>query len=61
MILKSDTRGRVRTPLERRVALLAEYDRSGLSAAKFAALVGVRYPTFATWVQQRRKAQGGGK
>lgn len=61
MILKSETRGRVRTPPERRAALLVEYDRSGLSAARIAALAGVRYQTFATWVQQRRKARGGGK
>lgn len=61
MILKSDTRGRVRTLPERRAALVAEFERSGLSAAKFAALAGVRYSTFATWVQQRRKAMTGGK
>jgi len=55
MILKSDSRGRVRTPPERREALLAEFDRSGVSATKFCAMVGVRYQTFATWVQKRRR------
>lgn len=54
MILKTDSRGRVRTPPERREALLAEFERSGLSGAKFSAMVGVRYQTFATWVQQRK-------
>lgn len=55
MILKSDSRGRVRTPPEQREALLAEFERSGLPATKFSALVGVRYQTFATWVQRHRQ------
>ena len=42
IILKSDSRGRVRTPPERREALVAEFERSGLPATKFSALVGVR-------------------
>lgn len=57
IILKSDARGRVRTPPERREALVAEFERSGLPATKFSALVGVRYQTFATWVQRRRQLQ----
>jgi hypothetical protein len=57
MILKTDSRGRVRTPPERREALLAEFERSGLSATMFSAMVGVRYQTFATWVQQRKGAR----
>jgi hypothetical protein len=56
-VLKSDTRGRVRVPVERREALLDEFERSGLSGLKFAALAGVKYPTFALWVQKRRKAR----
>ena len=56
-VLKSDTRGRVRTPPDRREALLDEFERSGLSGVKFAALVGVKYPTFALWVHKRRKAR----
>jgi len=61
IILKTDTRGRVRTPRQKREELLAEFERSGLSGAKFAALAGVRYTTFAGWVQQRRKTRRGGK
>ncbi len=61
MILKTDTRGRVSTPRQKREELLAEFERSGLSGAKFAALAGVRYTTFAGWVQQRRKIQRGAK
>lgn len=59
MILKSDSRGRVRTPPERREALLEEFERSGLSATKFSAMVGVRYQTFATWVQKRQRTAPG--
>jgi hypothetical protein len=55
--LKQDSRGRVRVSRERREALLAEFDRSGLSGLKFAELVGMKYGTFATWVQRRRKEQ----
>jgi hypothetical protein len=29
-----------------------------LSGQKFAALAGVKYPTFATWAQQRRRQRG---
>ena len=54
-ILKRDTAGRVRTPRERREALLMEFDRSGMSGQKFAAWAGMKYTTFANWLQQRRK------
>ena len=57
IILKTDTRGRVFTPRQKRDELLAEFERSGLSGAKFAQLAGVRYTTFAGWVQQHRKAR----
>lgn len=56
-VLKSDTRGRVRVTQERREALLAEFERSGLSALRFAKLAGIKYPTFALWVAKRRKAR----
>ena len=46
-------------PRERREALLDEFERSGLSGAKFAALCGVKHPSFAGWVQQRRRARAG--
>lgn len=54
-VLKSDTKGRVRTPVKRREALLDEFERSGASAKKFSALVGVKYQTFAAWVGKRRR------
>ena len=39
-LLKTDGLGRVRTPVARREGLLEEFERSGLSGAKFAALAG---------------------
>jgi hypothetical protein len=39
-------------PLARQIELVREYERSGLSGPKFAAMAGLSYQTFATW---RRK------
>ncbi|MBI3879428.1 MAG: IS66 family insertion sequence element accessory protein TnpB [Verrucomicrobia bacterium] len=58
-LLKADTLGRVCTPRARREQLLDEFERSGLSGAKFAALAGLKYPTFAAWAQARRRRRGG--
>jgi hypothetical protein len=52
IILKRDAGGRVVVPVQRQVELVREYESSGLSGPKFAALAGLRYQTFATW---RRK------
>ena len=57
-VLQRDALGRVRTPRARREALMEEFERSGVSAKKFAALLGVNYQTFASWVQAWRKARG---
>jgi len=57
IILKTDTRGRVCTPRQKREELLAEFERSGLSGAKFAALAGVRYTTFAGWKKEKKDAR----
>jgi hypothetical protein len=57
-ILKIDVLGRVKTPGERRERLLDEFEKSGLTGQKFAALVGIKYQTFATWAQKRRRARG---
>ena len=59
-ILKRDGRGRVWVPRERQEALLDEFERSGLSGAKFAAFCGVKYPSFAGWVQRRKKQRAAG-
>ena len=55
-VLKTDVLGRVRTPPERREALLDEFEKSGMSGAQFATFVGVKYQTLANWVQRRRRA-----
>ncbi len=55
VILRTDGLGRVRTPLAQQEALLDAFERSGLSGMKFAALHGVKYPSIANWVQQRKR------
>jgi len=57
-VLKTDVRGRIKTPVARREQLLDEFERSGLSGKKFAELLGLKYPTFATWIQKRRRQRG---
>jgi transposase-like protein len=60
-ILKVDEAGRRWTPRELREAVLDEFERSGMAGTQFARQVGVKYPTFASWVQQRRKTREGRK
>src|SRR5271154_4758321 len=57
-ILRVDCFGRVTTTRERREALLTEFDRSGMSGQRFAKWAGVKYPTWASWVQKRRQEAG---
>ena len=54
-ILRVDCLGRVTTTRERRAALLAEFDQSGMSGPKFAKRAGIKYTTFANWLQKRRR------
>ena len=56
-VLPVGTRGRVRVSHDRKSELLAEFDRRGMSAMGFAAWAGIKYPTFAYWIQQRRRAE----
>lgn len=56
-IIKTDELGRVRTSRERREALLEEYERSGMSGAAFAQWAGIKYTTFMSWAQKRRRAK----
>jgi hypothetical protein len=58
VVLKQDVLGRVKTPKARREQLLDEFERSGLPGLKFAELVGIKYQTFATWAQKRRRQRG---
>ena len=58
-LLRLDTRGRVRTGRERREILLAEFDRSGVSGARFARMAGINYQTFCGWLHVRRRESVG--
>lgn len=55
-LLKMDVIGRVRIPAAKREAILDAFEQSGMSGQAFAAKWGLKYPTFATWVQKRRRA-----
>lgn len=46
---------RERVSAQRREALLDEFERSGLSGVQFARRAGLKYPTFAAWVRNRRR------
>jgi hypothetical protein len=52
IVLKCDAGGRVLVPVARQVELVREFERSGSSGPKFAALAGIKYQTFVVW---RRK------
>ena len=52
-----DTKGRVRTTREQRRVILAEFERSGVSATQFAQRTGVKYSTFAAWVLRYRRTK----
>jgi len=57
-ILKTDVLGRVRMPREKRELILERFEGSGMSGQAFAEYIGVKYTTFASWVQKRRREQG---
>jgi len=59
-VLKVDVAGRVWTPRARREEVLDALERSGMAAVKFAACIGVKYPTLASWVQKRRREREAG-
>src|SRR5574340_1095572 len=60
VLIKTDVLGRMHRTREQRERILDEFEHSGLSGPKFAALCGVKYQTFANWLQ-RRKRQPQGK
>ena len=47
-----DTKGRVRVTKAQRRVILAEFTRSRESAPQFARRLGLKYSTFAAWVQR---------
>ncbi len=56
-----DTKGRVRTSKEQRCGILAVFERSGVSAAEFAKQNGIKYSTFAGWLQRHRRTKPKGQ
>ena len=58
LLLKTDALGRVKVPRAMRLKILDRFEGSGMSGKAFAAHIGVKYPTFATWVQARRRERG---
>jgi hypothetical protein len=57
-ILKTDVLGRVRMPKAKRELILDRFEGSGMSGQAFADYIGVKYTTFASWVQNRRRERG---
>ena len=55
-LIRTDGLGRLRFTPDQRRTLLDGFEGSGLSASRFAAQHGVKYTTFANWVQQRRRS-----
>ena len=54
---RRDSRGRRLAGAERRMAVLAAYDRSDLTQRAFAEREGVRYHTLVTWLVRRKREQ----
>lgn len=57
-LVKLDCIGRVRFSREQRESMLDAYEASGLSGPQFCAQHGVKYQTFATWLQRRKRGDG---
>lgn len=58
--LKTDRAGRVRVPRERRQQIVAEWGKSGLSAMRFAAAIGVKYQNPSGWIRRHGGRGGAG-
>jgi hypothetical protein len=56
-VIRRDALGRVRVPRSAREQILKEFDQSGLSGARFARLIGVKYSTFACWRSKRARSR----
>ena len=57
VLVTTDAKGRLRASREQRKAVLAKFEQSRMSAPKFAAVAGIKYSTFAGWVQRYRRAR----
>lgn len=54
-LIKTDRLGRIRISREHREQLLDAFEQSAMSGMKFANHCGVKYSTFASWIQKRRR------
>lgn len=61
VLVKTDSRGRMRVSKEQRQAVLSQYEQSGMSAAKFARVAGLKYSTLAGWLQRYRRSRPKGR
>ena len=57
-VLKTDCLGRVKVSTDYREAVLDKFEASALSGQAFARKYGIKYSTFANWVQKRRRERG---
>ena len=53
-LIRTDEIGRLRFTADQRRVLVDAFESSGQSASGFAAQHGIKYTTFANWVQKRR-------
>ena len=56
-IVKSDRAGRTRYTRQYKHEVLEAYESSSLSAPAFARQCGIKYPTFAAWIAQRKHGE----
>jgi len=54
-LIKTDCLGRIRVSPEHREKILDAFEASNMSGQKFAEHSGVKYQTFASWVQKRKR------
>jgi hypothetical protein len=52
---RTASRGQIRISRKKREAFLVQFDQSGLSGPKFAKQAGIKFTTFANWLQKRRR------
>jgi transposase-like protein len=56
-IIPLDARGRKRYTREHRALVMAEYERSGMSAMRFAKWCGINYSTLMNWIEAKREQE----
>ena len=57
-VIKLDRMGRSRYTQQYREKVLDAFEQSGMTCRAFAQQCGVKYQTFATWMQKRKRAAG---